>query len=179
MKTNLTWSLLPLIATIVSLCHIGQASAATVAAWNFENNPIAVNNNPAASAGTGTASSIGMDVYPTPNIGVTTDDVLLGVAGDTGANTVANLTQVWRVRAAAGAPVVQPTGGQAPRRSARRGPYSPRAPSASMPRSTSASIGTIPRRARPISNCNTPRTAAPLGPTCRSPWAGPTAVWSL
>ena len=108
MKTNLTWSLLPLIATVVSLCHIGQASAATVAAWNFENNPIAVNNNPAASAGTGTASSIGMDVFPTPNVGVTTDDVLLGVAGDTGANTVANLTQVWRVRAAAGA-----TGGAA------------------------------------------------------------------
>ncbi len=102
MKTNSTWSLLPLIATIVSLYHIGQASAATVAAWNFENNPIAVNNNPAPSAGAGTASSIGMDVFPTPNVGVTTDDVLLGVAGDTGANTVANLTQVWRVRAAAG-----------------------------------------------------------------------------
>ena len=78
MKTNSTWSLLPLIATIVSLYHIGQASAATVAAWNFENNPIAVNNNPAPSAGAGTASSIGMDVFPTPNVGVTYRRCLTG-----------------------------------------------------------------------------------------------------
>ncbi len=82
-----------------------QASAAVITQWNFENppDPIAVNNSPAPSTGAGTAGSIGMNVYPTPNVGVTTDDVLQGVAGDTGVNTVANLTQVWRVRAQAGA----------------------------------------------------------------------------
>jgi hypothetical protein len=82
-----------------------QASAAVITQWNFENHPdpIAVNNSPTPSTGTGTASSIGMNVYPTPNVGVTTDDVLQGVAADTGANTVANLTQIWRVRAQAGA----------------------------------------------------------------------------
>jgi hypothetical protein len=43
-----------------------------------------------------------MDVYPTPNVGVTTDDVLVGKNSDTGNNGVANLTQIWRVRAQAG-----------------------------------------------------------------------------
>jgi hypothetical protein len=102
--TNLTWSLLPLIATIASLSYVGRASAATITQWNFESpsNIVAVNNSPAPSSGTGTASSIGMDVYPTPNVGVTTDDVLLGKSADTGANAVANLTQIWRVRAQAG-----------------------------------------------------------------------------
>jgi hypothetical protein len=77
--------------------------SAVITQWAFENppNPIAVNNSPAPSAGAGTASSIGMDVYPTPNIGVTTDDVLNGVAGDTGGNGNADLSQIWRVRAQA------------------------------------------------------------------------------
>ena len=42
-----------------------------------------------------------MDVYPTPNVGVTTDDVLAGVPGDMGANGNANTSQIWRVRAQA------------------------------------------------------------------------------
>src|SRR5579864_5252716 len=42
---------------------------------------------------------MGMDVYPTTTIGVTTDDVLQGSTGDTGVNGVANLSQIWRVRA--------------------------------------------------------------------------------
>ena len=46
-----------------------------------------------------------MNIYPTPNIGVTTDDVLLGSAGDTGANGDADTGQIWRVRAQAGANV--------------------------------------------------------------------------
>jgi hypothetical protein len=77
--------------------------SAVITQWAFENppNPIAVNNSPAPSTGAGTASSIGMDVYPTPNIGVTTDDVLNGVAGDTGGNGNADLSQIWRVRAQA------------------------------------------------------------------------------
>ena len=92
---------------IVGLLTLMAAPAysAVITQWAFENppNPIAVNNSPAPSTGAGTASSIGMDVYPTPNIGVTTDDVLNGVAGDTGGNGNANLTQIWRVRAQAGA----------------------------------------------------------------------------
>jgi hypothetical protein len=78
------------------------AHAQTIAAWNFENNSVAVNNSPAPSSGSGTASSIGMNLYPTPNIGVTTDDVLVGKSSDTGGNGVADTTQVWRIRAQAG-----------------------------------------------------------------------------
>ena len=71
--------------------------------WTFENDAIAVNNSPAPSTGTGTASSLGMDGYATPNPGVTTDDVLVGKSSDTGANTVADTTNTWRIRAQAGA----------------------------------------------------------------------------
>jgi hypothetical protein len=95
------------LALIVGLLTLMAAPAysAVITQWAFENppNPIAVNNSPAPSTGGGTASSIGMDVFPTPNIGVTTDDVLNGVAGDTGGNGNADLTQIWRVRAQAGA----------------------------------------------------------------------------
>src|SRR5271157_2273651 len=80
------------------------AQAQTIAAWTFENDAIGVNNSPIPSTGVGTASSIGMDVYPTPNVGVTSDDIILGVdPGDTGTNGLANTTQIWRVRAQAGA----------------------------------------------------------------------------
>src|SRR5208283_6087882 len=78
------------------------AQAQTIAAWTFENDAVAVNNSPAPSTGAGTASSIGMNIYPTPNIGVTTDDVLVGKSSDTGANGLANTSQIWRVRAQAG-----------------------------------------------------------------------------
>jgi hypothetical protein len=89
------------IATLIA-ASLPAAHAGIITAWNFENNPIAVNNNPAPSTGSGTASSIGMNVFPTPNIGVTTDDVLKGTNSDTGNNGVANTTQIWRVRAQAG-----------------------------------------------------------------------------
>jgi hypothetical protein len=79
-----------------------QARAQIITAWTFENDPVAVNNSPLPSTGTGTAGSIGMNIYPTPNIGVTTDDVLVGKSSDTGANGVADTTQTWRVRAQAG-----------------------------------------------------------------------------
>src|SRR5580658_8629673 len=79
------------------------AQTQVIAAWTFENNAIAVNNSPAPSAGSGNASSIGMATYPTPSVGVTTNDVLLGTTGDTGVNGVADLTQIWRVRAEAAA----------------------------------------------------------------------------
>jgi hypothetical protein len=80
------------------------SKAGTIASWNFENppDPIAVNNSPAPTVGTGTASSLGMNVYATPNVGVTTDDVLVGKSSDTGANGVADLSQQWRIRGQAG-----------------------------------------------------------------------------
>jgi len=82
---------------------VAFAQSQVITAWTFENNAIALNNNPVPSTGAGTASSIGMATYPTPNVGVTTDDVLQGTTGDTGVNGAANLTQIWRVRAQAGA----------------------------------------------------------------------------
>ena len=90
------------IAALIA-ASLPVAQAGVIAAWTFENNAIAVNNSPAPSTGSGTASSIGMATYPTPNIGVTTDDVLAGSTGDTGSNGNADLTQIWRVRAQAGA----------------------------------------------------------------------------
>jgi uncharacterized protein (TIGR03437 family) len=82
---------------------LSVAQADVITAWTFENNAIALNNSPAPSTGSGTASSIGMATYPTPNIGVTTNDVLVGATGDTGVNGNTNLSQIWRVRAQAGA----------------------------------------------------------------------------
>jgi hypothetical protein len=93
------------IRTALALCAVGAGAVAhadTIAQWTFENDAIAVNNTPAPSAGSGTASSIGMNLYATPNVGVTQDDVLQGASGDTGANSVADLTQIWRVRGQAG-----------------------------------------------------------------------------
>ena len=82
---------------------LSVAQADVITSWTFENNSIALNNSPAPSTGSGTASSIGMATYATPNIGVTTDDVIVGSSGDTGVNNNTNLSQIWRVRAQAGA----------------------------------------------------------------------------
>src|SRR5579863_9899400 len=90
-----------LIAAFMT-ASLSVAQAQVIAAWTFENNAIANNNSPAPSTGSGTATSLGMATYPTPNIGVTTDDIVLGVTGDTGTNGVADTTQVWRIRAQAG-----------------------------------------------------------------------------
>src|SRR5579862_1619178 len=92
-----------LLTLTCALVAVTQARAQIITAWTFENDPVAVNNSPAPSTGIGTAGSIGMNIYPTPNIGVTTDDVLVGKSSDTGANTVADTTNTWRVRAQAGA----------------------------------------------------------------------------
>jgi hypothetical protein len=88
-------------ATFLTL--VPAVKAAPISAWTFENDAVGMNNSPAPSTGTGTASSIGMNIYPTPNVGVTTDDVLLGKSSDTGTNTVADTTNIWRIRAQAGA----------------------------------------------------------------------------
>ncbi len=92
-------------ASLVATLALAAASshAGVIAAWNFENQSVGVNNGPSASTGTGTASSIGMNLYPTPHVGVTTDDVLVGNSSDTGANGVADLSQIWRIRGQAGA----------------------------------------------------------------------------
>ena len=57
---------------------LSVAQADVITAWTFENSALALTNSPAPSTGAGTAKSIGRDAYPTPNIGVTTDDVLVG-----------------------------------------------------------------------------------------------------
>src|SRR5215469_17732539 len=89
------------IAALIA-ASVSMAQADVIAAWTFENNAIAINNNPAPSTGSGTATSLGMATYATPSVGVTTDDVLLGTSGDTGVNGNANYSQIWRVRAQAG-----------------------------------------------------------------------------
>ena len=78
-----------------------------IAGWTFDNLPIAAPTlDPAPStdnsAGSVSAASIGMNLYATPNVGVNDPDVLLGKSSDTGANTVADTTQVWRIRGQAG-----------------------------------------------------------------------------
>jgi hypothetical protein len=89
---------------LIALIMTAAAAKAqqTIAAWNFENDAIAVNNSPAPSTGTGTADSIGMNIYPTPNVGVTADDIVAGKNSDTGANGVADTSQAWRIRGQAG-----------------------------------------------------------------------------
>lgn len=89
-------------ALLVAGLSVGNARAGIIAGWTFENNAIGANNSPTPSSGSGTASSIGMNLYPTPNVGVTADDVLVGKNSDTGANLVADTTQIWRIRALAG-----------------------------------------------------------------------------
>ncbi len=93
---------LKLAAVTVAVMASASTQAATITAWNFENDTVAVNNSPAPSTGAGTASSWGMNVYATPNVGVTTDDVLAGVSGDTGANGLSDTGNIWRVRGQAG-----------------------------------------------------------------------------
>ena len=93
-------------AGMVGILIAGTSAAAsaqtTIAEWTLENDTIATNNNPVADKGTGTADSIGMNIYPTPNVGVTDDDVTKGAKGDTGANGLADTSNEWRVRGQAG-----------------------------------------------------------------------------
>src|ERR1700684_925467 len=91
------------IVSIAALmaASLSVAQADVITAWNFENNTIATNNSPIPSTGVGTATSIGMATYATPNVGVTTDDVLAGATGDTGTNGNADLPNIWRARAQA------------------------------------------------------------------------------
>jgi PEP-CTERM motif len=92
-----------LAGALALIIQTNSQAQVTITGWTFETNAVAVNNNPSPTTGSGTASSLGMDVYPTPNVGVTTDDVLLGKNSDTGANGVADTTLTWRIRGQAGA----------------------------------------------------------------------------
>lgn len=93
------------IISMLALCasSVSVAQADVIADWTFENDSIAVNNNPVADSGTqastSVASAIGMTLEPTPNTGTNTDDVVLGKSSDTGANAEADKTNTWRVRA--------------------------------------------------------------------------------
>jgi len=83
----------------LSIASLSAAQASTVTAWNFDNDAVAKfgpsANGPAASTGTGTTTSLGMNLSSTNTYG---SDVLAGVAADTGANTLSDLTNVWRIR---------------------------------------------------------------------------------
>jgi PEP-CTERM motif len=92
--------------TVVMLAFgfaISHAQSAIITQWNFETQPVTgappYNNSPIPSTGAGVATPLGMNIYPTPAVGVTSSDILLGVAGDTGLNGAADISQIWRVRA--------------------------------------------------------------------------------
>src|SRR5437879_4222432 len=90
---------LMLASTLMAWALMGGSAfaATTITQWTLENLSVAVNNSPAPSTGSGTATPLAMNVYATPAVGVANCDVKQGAAGDTGANTVANLTKIWRV----------------------------------------------------------------------------------
>jgi hypothetical protein len=90
------------VAGVLALLIQANGQAQTIADWTFETNAIAVNNSPSPTTGSGTASALSMGIYPTPSDGTNTDDVLQGVTGDTGVNAVADLTEIWRIRAQGG-----------------------------------------------------------------------------
>jgi hypothetical protein len=85
----------------VAILATAPAQAAIITAWTFENLPVANNNNPAASTGTGTASALGMTnnytylTSPVVTGSVNTDDILLNAATTPSSTGVDN---VWRVR---------------------------------------------------------------------------------
>ena len=95
-----------MVAILIVGTSAVASAATTITEWTFENDAIATNNTPVADKGTGTADSIGMNVYATPNVGVTQDDVLVGVTSgknsDTGANGESDGSQEWRIRGQAG-----------------------------------------------------------------------------
>ncbi|HEX4144928.1 MAG TPA: PEP-CTERM sorting domain-containing protein [Pirellulales bacterium] len=91
------------MAAVVLAGTCAGASATTITEWTFENDAIATNNTPVADKGApDTAYSIGMNLDPTPNVGVTQDDVVAGKNSDTGANGLADTSQEWRIRGQAG-----------------------------------------------------------------------------
>jgi hypothetical protein len=99
---KLSFSAAAICLTILTLTGAKAQSASTITLWNFEPLTSGINNSPAPSTGSGTATSLGMDIYATPNVGVNGADVTLGKANDTGSSGVTNTTLTWRVRGVAG-----------------------------------------------------------------------------
>jgi hypothetical protein len=95
-KTTAPLNPLPLTGSIYSVPPL----SATIARWDFQNLPVAINNNPAPSIGTGTAKSLGMTnnytyTQAAPNVGaVTTDDI----EANPGSSDPAATNLEWRVR---------------------------------------------------------------------------------
>jgi hypothetical protein len=75
-----------------------QAQSTTLADWTFNTLSAATNNSPAPTLGNGSAVSLGMTNSYNSTTAVTTDDILLGVTADTGANGLADTSNAWRVR---------------------------------------------------------------------------------
>jgi hypothetical protein len=74
-----------------------QMPAGTIAEWTFDNSAVGANSAPAPSVGVGTAASLGMN--NTYNTSGSTDgsNIVAGVSGDTGTNTLSDLTSLWRI----------------------------------------------------------------------------------
>ncbi len=77
----------------------------TIAGWTFENSGTATNLSPLPSTLNGagaSAASIGMTGPFISGSGVDSSDITLGLSADTGTNHVADLGQIWRIRATGG-----------------------------------------------------------------------------
>jgi len=92
------------VFALAALVASGAAQAqTTVAAWTFEGLPTTgSNNSPAASTGTGVATSLGMTNSYNSTSSLTYDDIVAGVTTgtkpDTGANGQADASLMWRIR---------------------------------------------------------------------------------
>ncbi len=92
----------PLGALPVTISN-SPVGAATIAAWDFNGLPIAVNNTPAPSVGTGSASALGMTNNYTytqnlPNVGATNTDDILVLGGSSDQISPVGINNAWRVR---------------------------------------------------------------------------------
>jgi len=87
-----------LACTVATTAH---AQSTTLADWTFDTLTVATNNNPAPTSGNGSAASLGMTNSYNATTSVTTDDIVVGTTGtkgDTGANGLADTSNLWRVR---------------------------------------------------------------------------------
>ena len=109
-KGNLRRMKYPFLCAILLFSAVQAGHAQVIAAWNFQNdtnttdaNGNSSDNSPTPSTldpyGTASADAIGMGVYATPSLGLNADDITTGVVGDTGTNTIADTTSIWRIRA--------------------------------------------------------------------------------
>ena len=93
MKPNKITSLAALV-----LASLTVAQAATITAWTFDNNAVAVNNSPTPVTGSGTATVLGMNNTYNSTTSANNADVL----SSTGSSTGASGPLAWRVRGTPG-----------------------------------------------------------------------------